>query len=98
MRILSYRETIMVKVYLDNCCYNRPFDDQDQMRIHLETQAKLYIQELIKEQKLELVCSFVSRYENSVNPDTVQSVIICSRPMINLSKNIPETRLSYVIH
>jgi predicted nucleic acid-binding protein len=61
---------MMVKVYLDNCCYNRPFDDQDQIRIHLETQAKLYIQELIKDQKIGLVCSFVSRYENSANPDT----------------------------
>lgn len=24
-------------VYLDNCCYNRPFDDQTQERIHLES-------------------------------------------------------------
>ena len=31
-----------LKVYLDNCCYNRPYDDQSQLRISLETQAKLY--------------------------------------------------------
>lgn len=37
-----------MKVYLDNCCYNRPYDDQTQIRISLETQAKLYIQDLIK--------------------------------------------------
>jgi hypothetical protein len=42
----------MVKIYLHNCCYNRPFDDQDQVRIYLETQAKLYIQELITEKNL----------------------------------------------
>ena len=36
-----------IKVYLDNCSYNRPFDDQKQLRISLETQAKLYIQSLI---------------------------------------------------
>jgi hypothetical protein len=42
-------EVAMVKIYLDNCCYNRPFDDQDHMRVYLKTQAKLYIQELIKE-------------------------------------------------
>ena len=29
------------KVYLDNCCYNRPYDDQTQLRIELETKAKI---------------------------------------------------------
>ena len=24
-----------MRVYLDNCCYNRPFDEQDQLRIRL---------------------------------------------------------------
>jgi hypothetical protein len=23
-----------MKLYLDNCCYNRPYDDQTQERIH----------------------------------------------------------------
>ena len=43
-----------MRVYLDNCCYNRPYDDQTQLRISLESQAKLYVQELIKDGKLEL--------------------------------------------
>ena len=30
-------------IYLDNCCYNRPFDDQTQERIHLESEAILTI-------------------------------------------------------
>ena len=38
-----------VRVYLDNCAYNRPYDSQTQMRIELETQAKLRIQRLIKD-------------------------------------------------
>jgi predicted nucleic acid-binding protein len=29
----------MVKVYLDNCVLNRPFDDQSQERVRLETEA-----------------------------------------------------------
>ena len=37
-----------MKVYLNNCCYNRPYDDQTQIRIHLETEAKLHIQDVIK--------------------------------------------------
>ena len=44
-----------MRIYLDNCSYNRPYDNQLQMRIYLETQAKLYIQELIKQKKLKLV-------------------------------------------
>jgi predicted nucleic acid-binding protein len=30
-------------VYLDNCCYNRPYDDRSQERIHLEGEAVLAI-------------------------------------------------------
>ena len=56
-----------MRIYLDNCCYNRPYDDQSQIRIHLETEAKLYIQELIKSGKLELVTSFMLSYENEKN-------------------------------
>jgi predicted nucleic acid-binding protein len=55
-------------VYLDNCAYNRPFDDQRQIRIHLEAQAKLHIQYLIANNKLILACSYMSVYENSSNP------------------------------
>jgi predicted nucleic acid-binding protein len=32
-------------VYLDNCTYNRPFDDQSHLRISLETQANYSIVE-----------------------------------------------------
>ena len=57
-----------MKIYLDNCCFNRPYDDQKQIRISLETQAKLYIQDLVKNKKLNLVTSYVLWYENSQNP------------------------------
>jgi predicted nucleic acid-binding protein len=57
-----------LRLYLDNCCYNRPFDDQSQIRVALESQAKLYIQRLIVERKIELVVSYVSRFENVANP------------------------------
>lgn len=55
-------------VYLDNCTYNRPFDDQSQLRISLETQAKLYIQSLIRSNKVDLIYSYVCFYENYINP------------------------------
>ena len=28
-----------MRIYLDNCCYNRPFDDQSQQRINDETES-----------------------------------------------------------
>jgi predicted nucleic acid-binding protein len=57
-----------MRVYLDNCCYNRPFDDQSQIRIALEAQAKLFVQRLVVEQEIELVWSYVSTHENEGNP------------------------------
>ncbi|AEF85452.1 conserved hypothetical protein [Treponema primitia ZAS-2] len=57
-----------MRVYLDNCCFNRPFDDQASLVVQFETDAKLRIQELIKQKELELVWSFVLDYENEANP------------------------------
>jgi predicted nucleic acid-binding protein len=57
-----------ITVYLDNCCYNRPFDDQTQIVIQFETIAKLFIQSLIQEKKLDLVWSFILDYEIRDNP------------------------------
>ena len=58
----------MLKIYLDNCCYNRPFDDQNQDLIRLETEAKLIIQERIKLGLYSLVWSFILDFENDENP------------------------------
>lgn len=56
-----------MRIYLDNCCYNRPYDDQSQMRVSLEAQAKMHVQEEIKEGKYELASSYMLTYENSKN-------------------------------
>lgn len=61
------KEGDIVKIYMDNCCYNRPYDDQSQMRIYLETQAKLHIQDMIRREKIELVTSYILDFENSNN-------------------------------
>lgn len=57
-----------MRIYLDVCCYNRPYDDQSQLRVVMEAQSKLYIQKLIKAGKLELVGSYILDYEVSRNP------------------------------
>jgi predicted nucleic acid-binding protein len=57
-----------MKIYLDNCCFNRPFDDQSQLRIRLESEAKLEIQENIRSSIYKLIWSYILDYENSKNP------------------------------
>jgi predicted nucleic acid-binding protein len=57
-----------MQVYLDNCCCNRPFDDQSNILVRFESEAKLFIQNLIKENQLDLVWSSVNDYENKDNP------------------------------
>lgn len=57
-----------MKIYLDNCCFNRPFDDQSQIRISLEVQAKLYIQQLVRNGDVQMASSYMLEYENSCNP------------------------------
>ena len=55
------------RIYLDNCCYHRPFDNQEQRNIFDETMAKLYIQELVKYDCLALVYSYISLDEIEAN-------------------------------
>ena len=65
-----------IKVYLDTCVYNRPFDDQRQLIVELETRAKIFIQNLIINGKLDLVVSYMSVYENKECSDAVKSDVI----------------------
>ena len=55
-------------LYLDNCCFNRPFDEQISAVIRMETDAKLTIQDLVRSGELDLCWSFVLDYENAANP------------------------------
>lgn len=57
-----------MRVYLDNCCFNRPYDDQTLLMIRLETEAKLAIQEKIKSGNISLVWSYILDLENNANP------------------------------
>jgi predicted nucleic acid-binding protein len=58
-----------MRLYLDNCCFNRPFDDQNNLKIKLETEAKLFIQQKILAGDHELVWSYILEAENNQNTD-----------------------------
>ncbi len=55
-------------VYLNICCFNRPFDDQTQLRVRLESEAKLAIQEQIRTGNIQLAWSYIMDFENFANP------------------------------
>lgn len=71
-----------MRIYLDNCTFNRPFDDQDQIRIRIETEAKLYVQQEIEEGRIELIWSYINESENLRNP------FVSSRTSIEAWKHI----------
>jgi len=57
-----------MRVYLDNCCYNRPFDEQALLSVRLETLAKLAVQFMMASGKIEFVWSKILDFEISYNP------------------------------
>ncbi len=65
-----------MRIYLDNCCYNRPYDDLSQLTVSLEAQAKLYIQSKIKSGEYELATSEVLRFEVANCPAEVRRSVI----------------------
>ena len=40
--IIKREDSFMFKLYLDNCCYNRPFDDLTQEKINLESRSNRF--------------------------------------------------------
>jgi len=62
----------LVRLYLDISLYNRPFDDQTQPKIYLETQAAILILQMVESRTVELVSSTALDYENSRNPYPVR--------------------------
>jgi len=57
-----------MRLYIDLNCFNRPFDDQSQERIRLETDAVYRILERIIQDKDTLLWSWVMTFENDQHP------------------------------
>src|SRR5438874_979847 len=56
-----------MRVYMDLCCLKRPFDDQAQPRIHLESEAVLALLEAAPD-KIEFLHAGALDLENDQNP------------------------------
>jgi hypothetical protein len=55
-------------VYIDLCALKRPFDDQTQPRVWLESDAMSVVMQAVQSGQIELVGSTVLDLENSRNP------------------------------
>jgi len=60
----------MTKIYLDTCCLNRPFDDQTQERVRLESEAVLAVLSRIEKGEWSWAGSDVLTDEIEQTPDT----------------------------
>ena len=58
-----------MRVYLDVCCLNRPFDDQSQDRIRLESEAVKLVFDLIAKGRYTWVSSEAVEFELSRHPN-----------------------------
>ena len=55
-------------VYLDTCSIQRPFDDQSQIRIALESEAVLQVIQLAEQGGIDLLASETLQIETEQNP------------------------------
>ena len=62
----------MFKIYLDNCCYGRPFDDLTQTKIYLEAKAIESILLLYEKKELEIYTSQAIVFEIANIPNLSQ--------------------------
>lgn len=58
-----------MKIYLDVCCLNRPFDDQTQDRIHLESEAVIAILKNVETNNWIWISSSVVSFEINQTPN-----------------------------
>lgn len=61
-----------MKVYLDNCCFNRILDDRSFPVIYLERNSVMLILELAEGKYLEIVGSEMLRHEMAETPDNMK--------------------------
>lgn len=82
-----------MKIYLDTCSLQRPFDNKSQVRVLIEAEAVLGILSYVEKNKIILVNSDILEYEASNIPNALrrfnsQSVLKLAASFIKLEKRI----------
>lgn len=79
----------MEKVYLDVCCLNRPFDDQSQERIRLESEAILLILAQAQNSTIKWISSQIVVLEITQTPSELR------RESLTLLRNFCDSEVAY---
>ncbi len=66
----------MIKIYLDACCLNRPFDDQSYPRIHLESEAIQLVLLYCETGYVKWYGSEILDYEINQTPDPLKMELL----------------------
>jgi hypothetical protein len=79
-----------MRIYLDTSVLNRPFDNQTQARIHLETEAFLTVLDYVIAGRFSLINSAVLIFENDMNPfperqKSVQDYLSLASAMVSMT-------------
>ena len=85
-----------MKIYLDNCCLNRPFDENTSDRISMETEAVLSILWRCEQKEWELIGSDIlelemNRMSNEYKRQKVTNLYTVAENKVVLDANV-ETR------
>lgn len=86
-----------MKIYMDNCYFNRPFDVLSQDRVYLEAEAVLSIVSCCEKGQWELLGSGVIEYEMSrlTDADKLETLYASVRTRLSLNDKA-ETRAADV--
>ena len=88
-------EVQLLRIYLDVCSYNRPFDNQDQDRVYLESESVLTVLAHCQNDNWTLVASDIVDFEiNNIKNQTKKEKILelrkIAREWICITKPIEE--------
>jgi predicted nucleic acid-binding protein len=92
-----------MKIYLDVCCLNRPFDDLTQDRVNLEAESVLSILSRCEEGELTLYSSNIIDLEIDKNKDAeklkkVRGLISSANEKLKLDDNATERATEFQKH
>ena len=89
-----------MRIYMDVCCLNRPYDDLSQARVYLEAEAVLLIISICEDREWTLLASTVIDYELSKHSDlerlgNVQALYAAANERVKLTDEIIQRAISF---
>jgi hypothetical protein len=92
-----------VRIYLDCCCLNRPFDDHRNERVRIETAALGIILGRIRDGEWTMIGSDALSFEVEMTPDltrrrALRALLGSAREWVELTPDIQHLATAYQLH